>query len=278
MPKKRRKTIREPALRITAARNKLICELACLLAEIAPATARGKGFCVLRIAEEKGLKKCWRDASNKKKMIAGFLERVFRQYPQKPKKVVLAIVEGGINWSAKRGRAVTQDELSEIAAKMEELGFKVRKEFKKLKLPDPSRVTPPPLDLASIIDRLNLQEALKDDCVEMFRNGHLNEAVRKALERFEKKVQDAVGDHSTIGKNLMAKSFNVEHPVIAINDMKTGTEKSEQEGFMHLTIGSMSGLRNLYSHGDVKTMTPMDAFERLCFVSLLFKRVDKALN
>lgn len=74
-----------------------------------------------------------------------------------------------------------------------------------------------------------------------------------------------------------AKAFNAEHPLIAINGLRTGTEKSEQEGFMHLMMGAMAGMRNLYSHGDVKTMTPMDAFERLCFVSLLFKRVDLAL-
>jgi hypothetical protein len=40
----------------------------------------------------------------------------------------------------------------------------------------------------------------------------------------------------------------------------------------------MAGMRNLYSHGDVDTITPMDAFERLAFVSLLFKRVDQAID
>jgi hypothetical protein len=42
-------------------------------------------------------------------------------------------------------------------------------------------------------------------------------------------------------------------------------------------MGSMSGLRNLYSHGDVAQMGAMDAIERLAFVSLLFKRVAAAL-
>jgi hypothetical protein len=47
---------------------------------------------------------------------------------------------------------------------------------------------------------------------------------------------------------------------------------------MHLTMGAMAGMRNIYSHGDVETVTPLDAFERLCFISLLFKRVEKALD
>ena len=42
--------------------------------------------------------------------------------------------------------------------------------------------------------------------------------------------------------------------------------------------GAMAGLRNLYSHGDVDQMSATDAIERLGFVSLLFKRVDKALE
>ena len=42
-------------------------------------------------------------------------------------------------------------------------------------------------------------------------------------------------------------------------------------------MGAMSGMRNLYSHGDVAQMNAMDAIERLAFVSLLFKRVATAL-
>jgi uncharacterized protein (TIGR02391 family) len=110
----------------------------------------------------------------------------------------------------------------------------------------------------------------------MFKVGHLNEAVRKALERFEKRIQDLTGEH-TIGKDLMGRAFNRQNPLIAINDGDSGNDPSEQEGFMHLTMGAMAGMRNLYSHGDVDTMQPMDCFERLCFVSLLFKRVDEAI-
>lgn len=277
MPKKK-KLPRQPVMRITAGRKKVIDQLANLLAALAPATTPGRGFCVKRVAEEKGLGKSWKDKSNKRKSIAAFLEDVFRNYPQKPKRVVLAIIEGGVQWSAKKGRAVTREELDAIAAKMENLGFDIRKEVKRTELPDPSRVAPPPLDVAAIIERLELHDALKDDCIAMFKNGHLNEAVRKALERFEKMIQDTTGDRSTIGKRLMAKAFKKDGPAIAINDLKTSNDESEQEGFMHLTIGAMAGLRNLYSHGDLDTMPAIDALERLAFVSLLFKRVDKALK
>lgn len=277
MARRKKKLKPKAAMLITEARKKTIDELAHLLADLAPATARGKSFCVEAVARKKGLSNCWKDKGNKRKSISVFFQNVFRKFEQKPSKVVIAIIDGGVKWSAKRGRAVSRDELARIAEKMAELGFNIKKRLAAIELPGPSRVTPPTLDLAAVIDRLDLHASLKDDCLQMFKGGHLNEAVRKALERFEKKIQHALGDHSTIGKSLMATAFKKERPGIAINEMKTGNDESEQEGFMLLTMGAMAGMRNLYSHGDVATMSPMDAFERLAFVSLLFKRVDKAL-
>lgn len=275
---KKAKAVKQPAMRITRQRREVIVQLADALAELAPATTPGKGFCVQRLAEEHGLKKCWTRGGNKRQMIARFLENVFRQYPRKPKAVVLAIVQGGLEWRARKGMATTKEDLEAVAAPMEALGFGIRKDLKKLTIPEPSRVSAPAQDKVALIERLELHEALTDDCLEMFRDGHLNEAVRKALERFEKRIQTEVGDHKTIGQQLMAKAFNKIKPMIPINANKTGNDLSEQEGFMHLTMGAMAGLRNLYSHGDVDQMSVTDAIERLGFVSLLFKRVDTALQ
>jgi uncharacterized protein (TIGR02391 family) len=265
-------------MRITRKRRELIAQLADALAELAPATTLGKGFCVQRVADEHGLKKCWKSAGNKRKMIARFLAEVFRQYPRKPRIVVTAIVRGGLDWRARKGQATTRDELDKVSGLMQSLGFDLRKDFRHLTLPVPSRVHTPTQDKVALIERIELHEALTDDCLEMFRDGHFNEAVRKALERFEKRIQTETGDHKTIGQALMGKAFNRDKPLIAINANQTGGDVSEQEGFMHLTMGAMAGLRNLYSHGDVAQMSVTDAIERMGFVSLLFKRVDKAIQ
>jgi len=274
----KRPQTKQTAMRITKARREQIERLAAALAAIAPSTSRGSGFCVQRVAEQMSLKKYWKKQRNKVKDIAYLLENVLRKYPRKPKTLVLEIVKGGVQWMARRGKQATQEHLDAIAEPMEALGFSIRKELEAIELPEPSRVRPPSQELIAIFDRLELHEALKDDVAEMFRDGHFNEAVRKALERFEKYIQDAIGDNKTIGKQLMAKAFNAKSPLIPINAMQTGNDQSEQEGFMHLTMGAMAGLRNLYSHGDVEQMSPMDAVERLAFVSLLFNRVEKALN
>ena len=194
-----------------------------------------------------------------------------------PKKVTLELVEEGVKWCAKNGTVVTDDQIQEIIAALSELGVSAKKELLAIERPDASQVVKPTLDLQAKIEQLDLHAALQDDVIQMFKDGHLNDAVRKALERFEKKVQDQVGEHE-IGKTLMAKAFNIGSGTVRINDGTNGNDQSEQEGFMHLTMGAMAGMRNLYSHGDLDTMSPMDAFERLCFVSLLFKRFDAAVN
>jgi len=276
--KKKPRAKKEPVMRITSSRKKHIEQLAEALAAVAPSTSPGKSFCVKHIVEEKGLKNCWKKQPNKKADIAFLLENVMRQYPRKPKALVLAIVEGGVQWMARKGQQVTKDQLNAIVEPMKKLGFSVRYEFKRINIPEPSRVCVPSQDLISLFSRLEFHEALKDDITEMFRDGHFNEAVRKALERFEKRIQDTIDEHKTIGQSLMSKAFNKSSPLLRINANMTGNDLSEQEGFMHLTMGAMSGVRNLYSHGDVAQMGAMDAIERLAFVSLLFKRIDKIID
>jgi len=275
---KKRAPRAQPAVRITRARREQIERVAAALAEIAPSTSPGDGFCVQRVAYDMGLKDCWKKQKNKKADIAHLLENVIRRYPRKPKNLVLAIVRGGVEWKARKGEGVTQEHLNAIAEPMEALGFRIRKDLLAIEIPEPSRVRHPSQDMVALLDRLDLHEALADDVPEMFRDGHFNEAVRKALERFEKFIQDALGDHQTFGRELMGKAFGGASPPIALNALATANDRSEQEGFKFLTMGAMSGMRNLYSHGDVEQMSAMDAIERLCFISLLFKRVARALT
>lgn len=275
--KRRRAPGQEAARRITKARRQQIERLAAALAEIAPSTSPGSGFCVQKVARDMGLKDCWSKQQNKRADIAFLLQNVMRRHPRKPKALGLEIVRAGVRWMARKGEQVTTQHLNAIAEPMEALGFRIRDELRATEIPEPSRVRHPSQDLVALFERLDLHPALKDDIAQMFRDGHFNEAVRKALERFEKRIQDAVGDQRTIGRDLMAKAFGGEPPPIRLNALGTGNDRSEQEGFKFLTMGAMSGMRNLYSHGDIAQMSAMDALERLGFVSLLFKRVDSAL-
>jgi len=274
--RRRRPPRKQAVMRITKSRREQIERLAAALAEFAPSTSPGTGFCVRKVAQDMGLTDCWKKQQNKKADIAHLFENVMRRYPRKPKALVLAIVRGGVEWKAHKGERVTPEQLEAVAEPVEALGFGIRAGLRAIQIPEPSRVRYPSQDLVAVYDRVQLHEALADDVARMFRDGHFNEAVRKALERFEKAIQDALGDHQTFGRDLMAKAFGGESPPIRLNELKTANDRSEQEGFKFLTMGAMSGMRNLYSHGDVGQMGAMDAIERLAFVSFLFKRVEQA--
>lgn len=179
----------EPAMRITKARRILITELADLLAAIAPATTRGNGFCVQKVAIDHGDRTLWKDESNKRKSIARYLESLFRKYPNKPKRMVLEIVQGGLQWKANRGEAVERSHLDQIGEQLTALGFSAVKELQRMDIPEPSRVATPPANLVSIIKQVPLHEALQDDCLTMFQKGHLNEAIRKALDALRRRFR-----------------------------------------------------------------------------------------
>lgn len=275
--KKAKKPVRQAVMNITKNRKLVIAELAELLCEIAPGSSRSaNGFSIKNIAIEYGDKKLWKDLSNKKKSTAAYLELLFRKHPRKPKKIILEVVRGGVVWTAKKGKCVSPEQLTTIGEKLLELGTDAISEIRKIEIPEPSQIKRPADDLLSVLKGIDLHPAISDDCIDLFEKGHLNDSVRKALERFEKKIQDLTAQQD-IGKSLMSRVFNEGNAILRINDGTGGNARSEQEGFMHLAMGAMMGMRNLYSHGDVDTITPMDAFERLCFVSLLFKRVDEAI-
>lgn len=152
------KTPKQPAMRITRQRREMIGQLANALAALAPATSRFKGFCVRNVAEEHGLKKYWKSGGNKRTMIALFLEEVLRQYSRKPKTVVMAIVRSSLDWRVRKGEATTIEELEAVATPMEALGFDIRKDIKKIELPEPSRVCAPAQDKVVLIELLELHD------------------------------------------------------------------------------------------------------------------------
>lgn len=64
----------------------------------------------------------------------------------------------------------------------------------------------------------------------MFIGGHINESVRKALERFEKTVQDLTSTHNKQGSELMALAFDERNPKIKFSTLSNPQEVNKQVG------------------------------------------------
>jgi uncharacterized protein (TIGR02391 family) len=126
-----------------------------------------------------------------------------------------------------------------------------------------------------MLETFTLHPALMPDCKTMFNNGHINESVRKALEQFEKRVQDISGIHNRQGHDLMAVAFSEQDPKIKFNRLSTSQEINKQLGFKLMTMGLMHWWRNNLSHGDEEQLPHHDALGRIILVSNLFHELDE---
>jgi len=79
------------------------------------------------------------------------------------------------------------------------------------------------------------------------------------------------------GKRLMARVFKPDSPILKLNQLSSTSEKDEQEGFMHIFMGAMQGIRNPKAHDVVLQEDRQRASEYLALASLLMRRIDDAL-
>ena len=76
------------------------------------------------------------------------------------------------------------------------------------------------------------------------------------------------------GTDLMLKVFGGKEPVLRFNELKDDSDRSEQQGMMHLFAGAMMGLRNPRAHKLIQD-DPERALEYVAFISLLAKILDE---
>src|SRR6266566_3876889 len=65
------------------------------------------------------------------------------------------------------------------------LDVNLSKELKALNLPkERPRIVPPPASFQKMVDELGLHTVLQPECPKLFKDGHVNECARKALEKY----------------------------------------------------------------------------------------------
>ena len=81
---------------------------------------------------------------------------------------------------------------------------------------------------------------------------------------------------STDGVKLVDQIFSIEHPLLAINTLRTETEKTEHRGFAALLKGCFGAVRNPLAH-EPKILWDRedDAADYLSLVSLLHRKLDR---
>ncbi|MCF7859739.1 MAG: TIGR02391 family protein [Candidatus Cloacimonetes bacterium] len=273
------KSIRSKSKRFTAADIQNIRTLSEAIAKIIPYSGFRGNFNLKRIAKDNGLNKFLpKDESNKKESIVEFIKKLHKDRPRTLKKIIREILPKAIERRHKQGNPILAPEAQNLSNQLLKIGIDLKKEIKELNLPRsrPS-ITPPPYEMQQIIKKFSLHPLLVPDCLELFLDGHINESIRKALEKFEVHIQKKSGN-TVIGKDLMAQTFCLKKQVVKLNALCTKSEKNEQEGFMYIAMGIMQWWRNTLSHGDTKQISHHEAIGRLFLISNLLHRLESCIQ
>ena len=130
---------------------------------------------------------------------------------------------------------------------------------------------------ALTLDDLHSETGIAHD---LFRDGHHQDAVRKAAQRYVNRVAELAADdpgaRDRQGVDLINRVFSEDSPVLAFNPRLSLTQRDEHNGYCFLGVGLMLAVRNVMTHTDDHGLTPTGAFEWLAFISAMHRRLDGA--
>ncbi len=280
--KKTRKIRKKKLRRFTPLEQQNIRDLADLLGNFLPATSRGD-YCLQKIATKIRLGKYFDlKLGNKKKQFNYFIQQVYGRHKVKFKTLVNNILAEAVEWRRNQGRPILRQEVDSLKGKLYALGIDLRKEIDALNLPvDRPKITPPPVPVKQTLEKIGLHPLLLDKAFPLFRDGYLNESVRKSGEILETFIIRSSGIKGKYGRDLAANAFNASNPVINISgyhNSDTLNPTDEKEGFMYLCMGAMHWCKNIMGHNDVDQLSPADAASRIIMISHLLEVAESQFN
>jgi uncharacterized protein (TIGR02391 family) len=113
---------------------------------------------------------------------------------------------------------------------------------------------------------------------DLFSHGHHAEAVKKAFVFLNNLVKTKAGKGRADGADLMRTSFSVNNPSLLINTMNTQSERDEQQGYMDILAGVMTGIRNPRAHEHDWEDTEERALQLLSLANHLVLRVRGSMK
>ena len=111
-----------------------------------------------------------------------------------------------------------------------------------------------------------------------FEAAHYEDAALASFKEVNIRVKtlyiNKTGDETKDGRPLMFKAFDVDDPVIFLNDLSNTAEKDVQEGYKFIFGGAIQGIRNPLAHVHVK-MDKETALHNIFLASLLMFKLDE---
>ncbi len=125
-------------------------------------------------------------------------------------------------------------------------------------------------------DALVREEGLRRFCRSLFADGYYDLAVQRACTYLHNIVREKSARYDKDGADLMMAVFSPKNPTLLLNQLTTPSERNEQQGYMFLLAGTMTGIRNPRSHEHDLEDSPEEALEILILVNHLMRRLNNS--
>ena len=125
-------------------------------------------------------------------------------------------------------------------------------------------------------DSFVTDSGLRRACRSLFGGGHYAVAVQKACTYIDNMVRQKSGRADKDGADLMRAVFSPKNPILRLNKLATRSDRNEQQGYMEILAGTMTGIRNPRVHEYDLEDTPVEALERLVMANHLIRMLNRA--
>jgi uncharacterized protein (TIGR02391 family) len=124
-------------------------------------------------------------------------------------------------------------------------------------------------------DERNIHPKVDSVSKRLYDDGHYSQATFEAYKLLDNEVQ-RISLIKKSGVKLMMQAFNEQSPVIKFSEVKTASEKDEQEGYKFIFAGVMFAIRNPRGHDNGLQESPIQCLDHLSLASMLLRRLERA--
>ena len=142
------------------------------------------------------------------------------------------------------------------------------------------RVSPPEAvsDLRDRFEQLVTDNQLQQVSGPLFRDSYYARAVEEAFKFLNNAVKEKSEIANQDGAGLMRSAFSANSPVLYLNAFRSQSERDEQQGYMDIFAGSMTGIRNPRAHDYQLADDPRIALELLVLANHLMRKLNASVK
>lgn len=120
-----------------------------------------------------------------------------------------------------------------------------------------------------------LHPIISEHAYQLFRNGHLREAVLNSVTAVFDFIRERTGSRED-GDRMIGQVMSLKDPALILSELDTESGQNDQKGFMQIYKGAFQGIRNPKAHSLTHDLTEHKAAQYLVFASLLARRIEEA--